>query len=230
MSEKKDNDSTTAAACLSCAVDCPNLDEIERLREEVRQLADLVRTDELTGLFNFRYFSNTLEMEMERTRRSGQPTALIMFDLDFFKDFNDVHGHEVGNKVLSHVAEIVRVTLRRLDSPCRYGGEEFAIILPDTSLADATGLANRLRLIIENTPLEIDGEKLNITASFGVDFYPAEDKRTLHEFIEQVDSFLYQAKQAGRNRVRSAMLDQQDLGVNSEERDALFDEFTDTEN
>ncbi|MCG8414368.1 MAG: GGDEF domain-containing protein, partial [Pseudomonadales bacterium] len=86
---------------------CPNLSQVQKLREEIKQLAALVRTDELTGLFNFRYFTQALSLEMERTRRSGQPTCLIMCDLDHFKDINDLHGHEVGNVVLTHVAGLI---------------------------------------------------------------------------------------------------------------------------
>ena len=180
---------------------CPNLVEVERLREEVKQLAALVRTDELTGLFNFRYFNQALSLEMERTRRSGQPTCLIMCDLDHFKDINDLHGHEVGNIVLSHVAGLIKKTIRRLDIPCRYGGEEFALILPDTQLQQGVRFANRLRLIIENSPVDAGDLMLGIEASFGVDVYSRGDQLTEKEFVEKVDSFLYLAKQEGRNRV-----------------------------
>ena len=158
----------------SCpAVDdrCSNLTEVNLLREKVKQLAALVRTDELTGLFNYRYFSQALSLEMERTRRSGQPTCLIMCDLDHFKSINDVHGHEVGNAVLSHVSNLIRKTTRRLDIPCRYGGEEFVLILPDTTLHQGVRFANRLRLIIENSSVKAGDLVLGIEASFGVDVY-----------------------------------------------------------
>ncbi len=180
---------------------CPNLLDVEKLREEVKQLATLVRTDELTGLFNFRYFNQALSLEMERTRRSGQPTCLIMCDLDHFKDINDLHGHEVGNIVLSHVAGLIKKTIRRLDIPCRYGGEEFALILPGTQLQQGVRFANRLRLIIENSPVDAGGLMLGIGASFGVDVYSRRDQLTEKEFVEKADGFLYLAKQGGRNRV-----------------------------
>ena len=181
--------------------DRPGLSEVQRLREEVRQLSALVRTDELTGLFNFRYFNQALGLEMERTRRSGRPACLIMCDLDRFKDINDVHGHEVGNTVLTHIAGLIRNTIRRLDIPCRYGGEEFALILPDTSLSQGVQFANRLRLIIESSPAKAGDMVLGVEASFGVGIYSRGKQLTEKEFIEQVDGFLYAAKQEGRNRV-----------------------------
>lgn len=186
---------------------CPHLSEVIKLREEVRELSALVRTDELTGLYNFRYFNQAVELEMERTRRSGQPTVLIMMDLDHFKNVNDAYGHEVGNHVLTYIAKIIRNTIRRLDIPCRYGGEEFALILPDTDLAPGVMFANRLRLIIESARIEIQGIVVNLTASLGVDVYQKADERKVKEFIDKVDAFLYDSKMAGRNAVRHPSLD-----------------------
>ena len=180
---------------------CTNLSEVQRLQEEIRQLAALVRTDELTRLFNYRYFNQALSLEMERTRRSGQPTCLIMLDLDHFKTINDAYGHEVGNVVLGHISTLIKKTVRRLDIPCRYGGEEFTIILPDTTLKQGVRFANRLRLIIENSPAKAPDALLGIEASFGVDVYEKGDQQTEKEFVEKVDSYLYLAKQEGRNRV-----------------------------
>ncbi|MBT3531446.1 MAG: GGDEF domain-containing protein [Gammaproteobacteria bacterium] len=181
--------------------DCTNLAEVKRLQLEVKELAAAVRTDELTRLFNFRYFTQALSLEMERTRRSGQPTCLIILDLDHFKAINDVHGHEVGNKVLSHISDLIRKTIRRLDIPCRYGGEEFTIVLPDTTLVQGVRFANRLRLIIENSPIQVGDARLGIEASFGVAVYGRGDQVSEQEFVEKVDGFLYMAKQEGRNRV-----------------------------
>ncbi|HAT26593.1 MAG TPA: GGDEF domain-containing protein [Gammaproteobacteria bacterium] len=181
--------------------ECTNLPEVKRLQEEIRRLSALVRTDELTKLFNFRYFTLALSLEMERTRRSGQPTCLIMLDLDHFKAINDVHGHEVGNIVLSHISDLIRKAIRRLDIPCRYGGEEFTLILPDTTLEQGIRFANRLRVIIENTPVQTLSMQLEIGASFGVDVYARGDQISEKEFVEKVDGFLYLAKQEGRNQV-----------------------------
>lgn len=201
-----------------------NLAEVQRLREEVKQLAAMVRTDGLTGLFNYRYFSQALSLEMERTRRSGQPTCLIMCDLDHFKAINDVYGHEVGNVVLTHIASLIRKTIRRLDIPCRYGGEEFALILPDTTLRQGVRFANRLRLIIENSPVNAGDLILGIEASFGVDVYNRGDQSTEKEFVDTVDGFLYMAKQEGRNRVCNSPFVNDD-GVSMDEKEALASAF-----
>lgn len=207
---------------------CPNLVEVLRLREEVRQLSDMVRTDELTGLSNFRYFIQALSLEMERTRRSGQPTCLIMLDLDHFKDVNDVHGHEVGNIILKHISNLIKRAVRRLDIPCRYGGEEFAIILPDTTLRQGVRFANRLRLIIENSHANTGDAMLGIEASLGVDVYGRGHQLTEKEFVEKVDGFLYLAKQQGRNQVCHESYDA-DAGVNPDEKDELMSGFEGSE-
>jgi len=180
---------------------CTNIAEVERLKDEVKRLSALVRIDDLTCLFNFRYFNQALSLEMERTRRSGQPTCLIMLDLDHFKSINDAYGHESGNVVLGHISSLIQKTVRRLDIPCRYGGEEFTIILPDTTLEQGVRFANRLRLVIENSPAKASDALLGVEASFGVDVYSKGDQLTEKDFMQKVDSYLYLAKQEGRNRV-----------------------------
>lgn len=202
----RDPDKQSSGDICDAGSDCPNLSEVEHLRNEIRKLADQVRTDALTDLYNFRYFSQALSLEMERSRRSDQPTCLIMCDLDHFKEVNDVHGHEVGNEVLKHVSSIMRNAIRRLDIPCRYGGEEFAIILPDTTLSQGVRFANRLRLIIQNSPMRCGELMLGVEASLGVDVYEPGDEVSEKEFVERVDTFLYQAKAEGRNRVCHAEL------------------------
>ena len=210
MNGKQIEDKAAIETCPAGDDKCTNLSEVKRLQEEIKQLAALVRTDELTRLFNFRYFNQALSLEMERTRRSGQPTCLIMLDLDHFKSINDAYGHEAGNMVLGHVSGLIRKTVRRLDIPCRYGGEEFTIILPDTSLRQGVRFANRLRLIIENSPAKTSDALLGIEASFGVDVYMKGDQLTEKEFVEKVDSYLYLAKQEGRNRVCHNKLNEDD--------------------
>jgi diguanylate cyclase (GGDEF)-like protein len=215
---------TDLEPCPAGEDNCTNLTEVQRLREEVKQLAAMVRTDGLTGLFNYRYFAQALSLEMERTRRSGQPTCLIMCDLDHFKSINDVHGHEVGNVVLTHIASLIRKTIRRLDIPCRYGGEEFSLILPDTTLRQGVRFANRLRLIIENSPVNAGDLILGIEASFGVDVYYRGDQATEKEFVDTVDGYLYMAKQEGRNRVCHGSYVKDD-GVSTDEKEALASAF-----
>lgn len=184
---------------------CEALDRVEQLERKVGELTDLVRTDPLTGIPNLRHFTQALEQEMERTRRSEKPTSLIMLDLDYFKKVNDTYGHEVGNQALKHVAGIMVKTLRRIDIPCRYGGEEFAIILAHTDLSTAVRVAERLRLAIEHAPLPLEDERtLYLTASLGVDVFTYRVERTVEQLIESTDQCLYQAKQAGRNCVRHA--------------------------
>ncbi|MBM89229.1 MAG: GGDEF domain-containing protein [Gammaproteobacteria bacterium] len=180
---------------------CTNIVELQRLREEITYLASLVRTDELTGLYNYRYFYQTLSLEMERVRRSGQPASLIMCDLDHFKSINDIYGHEVGNLVLSHIASLIQKAIRRLDIPCRYGGEEFAIILPDTALPQGVRLANRLRLIVGKALINAGDLVFGVEASFGVATYARGDCFNEKEFVDMADGYLYMAKQQGRNCV-----------------------------
>jgi len=187
--------------------DCPHVKELKRLQEENRELADMVRTDELTGLFNVRYFYQAVELEMERSRRTGQTTTLIMMDIDHFKDVNDKYGHEVGNRALAFVSKVLRHTIRRLDIPCRYGGEEFALILPDTPLSAGILFANRLRRTIESAAVDVGDQSIALTASFGVDVFRQDDSCSAYEFIERVDSLLYEAKSAGRNQVRHPKFD-----------------------
>ena len=189
------------AECPEGFPDCHWLGEVERLRSEIAELLELVHTDSLTGLCNHRRFSEALEHELERTRRTGYPLAMLMMDLDFFKKVNDTWGHEAGNQTLRHVAELLKDSVRRIDLPCRYGGEEFAILLPSTPLAKAVQVAERIRDCIENSPIELEETTLKVTASIGVGVYHSRTSETAEHFIERVDSFLYKAKADGRNQV-----------------------------
>ncbi len=180
---------------------CPVLAEMARLREECRQLQELSRTDPLTGLYNWRHLTLELAREMERTRRTGLPTGLIMFDLDHFKRVNDLFGHQFGDAVLRWVCQLVRANIRRLDIPCRYGGEEFAIVLPGTSLERAVKLAERLRRVLSKARLKLEGQTITVTASFGVDVYTASDTLSPAAFLKRTDRYLLAAKAQGRNAV-----------------------------
>ncbi len=182
--------------------DQEGLSEVELLRRQVEYLRTLVHTDELTGLSNLRHFNETLSLELERTRRTSQPTCLILMDLDNFKEVNDNHGHEVGNSVLCHLAELIRSATRRLDTPCRFGGDEFAVILPGTGLEQGIGLAERLRTLIQHSPFEMGRIRLQIGASMGVGVYEAEgEDRSEREFVEGVDRLLYLSKRKERGRI-----------------------------
>jgi len=167
-----------------------------------------------------------LDQEMERTRRTGLPTGLIMIDLDHFKSVNDVHGHQCGNEALRWVAGILRGNVRRLDIPCRYGGEEFSVVLPATRLCHAVRLAERLRVAIMNSPLEYEGVSVPLQASFGVDVYRMGENAsvTVEEFIRRTDGFLLQAKAQGRNTVccRDVDAGRPATEITAKERAALF--------
>ena len=180
---------------------CLHMDALESMRSELETLRTQVHTDALTGLYNYRHFKKALDMEMERARRSGKPVALLMMDMDRFKTFNDTCGHAFGNKTLSHVARLIQTTVRRLDIPCRYGGEEFAVILPDTTLHAAITLADRLCGIIAGTPLYSEDTEVNVTTSIGVDVHAAGDRDYDEGFVRRTDAWLLQAKAGGRNRV-----------------------------
>ncbi len=204
--------------------DCAIISEVAELRQILTELAKLVRTDTLTGIANYHYFVQALEQEIERTQRSGQPTSLIMLDIDFFKKVNDHWGHEIGNQALIHLARLLQKIVRKLDIPCRYGGEEFAIILPDTNLAACLPVAERIREGIEKSPLDVAGQPLRITVSLGISTYRGEQEITVEKLVQQADQYLYQAKENGRNRVCHAELPSVDL-VTTEEKQALSDLF-----
>ncbi len=210
--------------CPSNNQECPVFDEVRRLREECKRLQELTQVDTLTGLFNFRYLMMALEGEMERTRRTDLSTGLIMSDLDHFKRINDTHGHECGNEALQWIGKIWHEKLRRIDMACRYGGEEFVVILPGTGLPQAIRAAERLRFALENSPVKLNGKLVRLTASFGVDAYRGRKKLTVETFIKKTDHFLLEAKARGRNRV---CYDENKItvemeGLTLDEREALF--------
>ena len=203
---------------------CPVVDELRRLKQEVKGLQELSNTDTLTGLFNFRYLLTALEGEMERTRRTGLSTGLIMIDLDNFKQINDTYGHESGNKALQWCSRIWRENIRRIDIPCRYGGEEFAIILPGARLPQAVRTAERLRALLVNSPVNLDSELARLTASFGVDAYTVRESLSVEAFVKRTDHFLLEAKAKGRNCVcyKEIKRTVAPTEITDKEREALF--------
>lgn len=212
---------------LVCPVDesdCHWLDEVEKLRLQIEELSELVLTDALTGLYNFRHFKYVLQAEMDRSKRSGIPTSLVMIDLDHFKLINDTHGHEIGNIVLKHVADILMSEVRTTDIVCRYGGEEFAIIFAETHLNLAVKVADRIRETIAFTPVKCSVGDINVTASMGASVYMKASILPAEEFIDSVDKYLYEAKQSGRNCI--CHIDYSDLRsvteVGFDERAMLF--------
>lgn len=205
---------------------CTVIDEVNELRQAVNALAEQARSDPLTGLFNYRHLRQLLEQEMERTCRTQQATVLVMIDLDHFKQVNDQWGHEVGNRALVSTAECLRQVTRRLDIPCRYGGEEFAVVLPSTDLLTGVRVAERIRQSIADQPVLVDGVDISLTASIGVDLYLPHHDDTPEQFIARVDQCLYQAKQAGRNQVcHGVARSPSSAAVSKEERDLLVGIF-----
>lgn len=207
--------------------ECEIIDQLHAAHRKSHGLEQLVHIDTLTGLYNYRHFLHALDREMERTRRTGQPISLVMIDLDHFKAINDRWGHEVGNRVLRRTAKVIRQMVRKIDVPCRYGGEEFALILPGTQLGLAVNVANRLREAIERSFVILEGEeKVRFTVSMGADLFLPGQGDTAASFVERADRLLYQAKREGRNRVCHA--DYRYLSpeseVSAEEKRALYGE------
>jgi diguanylate cyclase (GGDEF)-like protein len=160
-------------------------------------------TDGLTGLFVHRYFQEKLEDEVKRAERYREPVSLLMLDIDHFKRFNDQHGHLGGDAVLKAVAELLRQGLSPAEIPVRYGGEEFALILPGSSKEAALKRAEALRLAVKAMAVDFGGETLRISASLGVACYPT-DAMTKKGLLDAADAALYASKSGGRDRVSAA--------------------------
>lgn len=173
----------------------------ERLRDANRRLEQMVRTDALTGLGNRRLFNERMRQEWKLSQRLEFPVALLMIDIDHFKQVNDEHGHAAGDEVLRHIGALLEHSTRGSDTCVRYGGEEFAVILPATSQNQADHLAKVLREEIAAAPC---GHQ-KITVSIGVAASTAGNKGdTFEQLIARADAALYTAKAAGRNRVECA--------------------------
>ncbi len=165
------------------------------------QLYELAMVDSLTKLFVRRYFDARLEEEVQRAERFGTEFSVIMMDLDFFKDLNDTYGHPEGDRILRDIAEIIHSEMRGVDTAARYGGEEFVMILPRTPLVAAYNQAERIRARVAAHEVLMDGQKIGLTASFGIAAYPTSEARDAAELVRLADRALYRAKQLGRNRV-----------------------------
>ncbi|MBP2446338.1 PleD family two-component system response regulator [Rhizobium leguminosarum] len=177
----------------------------DRLRASVKQTIELAVTDPLTGLYNRRYLDNHLNVLFNRSMARGRPLSVLITDIDRFKQVNDTYGHDGGDDVLREFANRVRSTIRGADLACRYGGEEFVVVMPDTSPEIAAAVAERLRAAVESAPFTLKhaGEALNVTASFGIASRIAA-VLTPDQLMKQADLALYEAKNTGRNRVVAA--------------------------
>jgi diguanylate cyclase (GGDEF)-like protein len=174
----------------------------DELEEKNRELERLSISDGLTGLFNHKHIHGLLAEEFERTDRSGDGLTVAMFDLDHFKTVNDTHGHQAGDRVLMQFADMLRHTARDIDKIGRYGGEEFMVILPSTSLSEGAIFVERVRHEVEGHEFQIGrDEPLTMTVSAGVATYPHEMVGSPETLVRLADEALYAAKAAGRNRV-----------------------------
>ena len=176
----------------------------DNLKESNQLLQQLAQTDPLTELHNRRHMMDTLEAEFDRSSRVGSPFALLMVDLHHFKRVNDTYGHQLGDKVLQSTAWEIRALLRQYDSAARFGGEEFALLLPETTLSGANLVAERLRQGINNIEFAGPLSKLKISISVGVAAIPHARISTVSDLVRMADDALYAAKRNGRNRVENA--------------------------
>ncbi|MBO9123579.1 MULTISPECIES: PleD family two-component system response regulator [unclassified Rhizobium] len=177
----------------------------DRLRANVQQTIELAVTDPLTGLSNRRYLDNHISTLFNRSMARGRPLSVLIADIDRFKQINDTHGHDAGDDILREFANRVRSTVRGADLACRYGGEEFVVVMPDTSPEIAASVAERLRGVIESVPFVVKGtgQELQVTASFGIASRTPQVITPGH-LLKQADVALYEAKNGGRNRVVAA--------------------------
>jgi two-component system cell cycle response regulator len=166
-----------------------------------QQMYEAALRDGLTKAFNKKYFLDRLETEIAYARRHQAHLSLLMFDVDHFKQVNDVHGHLAGDYVLAKLARVAITTVRTEDVFARYGGEEFAVICRGVPLSSAGILGERLRAVVETTAFEYEGKRMPVTISVGVAGHPEVPVETVAELIAAADQALYEAKRGGRNRV-----------------------------
>lgn len=171
--------------------------QIEAQAEEICSHESEARTDSLTGLANRRAFDDELERRYAEWQRKQTPFSLLIMDIDFFKKFNDTHGHQAGDEVLRHVGRQLVQATREMDICCRYGGEEFAVIMPATPLDDAPIVAERIRTMIEKSSVNFEGKVLTVTASVGLASVNGPDAASV--VLKRADTALYRSKEAGRN-------------------------------
>ena len=176
----------------------------DSLRESNLMLLELAATDPLTGLANRRTLMATLDREFRRSQRNGAPLALLMVDVDHFKRVNDSFGHQQGDRVLVALAELLRKHLRQYDLASRFGGEEFALVLPETPLDEAVKVGERIRQAAAEQSFEGALDGLELTVSLGAAAFPSPTIATIEDLIRETDDALYLAKKKGRNRLETA--------------------------
>jgi len=182
-------------------LECERLEK-QSFKEENVRLRDLVDKDSLTGLYNQRYLEDAVEKRVARERRKGRSWGILMIDIDLFKSVNDKFGHPVGDAVLKNVAKMLQCISRGSDIVIRYGGEEFCIVVFDIdSIGELADLAERQRKAVAVTATRHNGRDIFVTVSTGACFVPSDSAMELRQVIKYADSALYEAKDAGRDRV-----------------------------
>jgi diguanylate cyclase (GGDEF)-like protein len=172
-------------------------------KELIEELQTTATTDFLTKLYNRNYFYSTIKIIQAQAKRHNQPYGIVMGDIDFFKKVNDSYGHEVGDIALKSVATIIKESARESDIACRWGGEEFLILVPNTNIEELVHFTQRIRKIIESIPVIVGDSDLvfNVAASFGIALSNKENCENVEEIIDEADQKLYKAKASGRNCV-----------------------------
>ncbi len=172
-----------------------------RYKKQYDEMVKLSVIDSLTHVYNRRYFQHRLMDEFERGRRYDREFCCVIIDVDHFKDVNDTYGHPVGDDVLRHVAAILRRNIRAADVLCRYGGDEFGLVLPETNFPGAFVTAERVRRIVEKTVFNKSDNPISITLSVGISSLIEGGALGMDELVTQADVALYQAKRGGRNQI-----------------------------
>ncbi|WP_340150210.1 PleD family two-component system response regulator [uncultured Sneathiella sp.] len=173
----------------------------DRLRDNFHRSMELAVTDSLTGLYNRRYMSNHLNAMLQRAKMDYKPVCLMILDIDFFKPVNDTHGHDVGDDVIKEFSARIGMSIRGIDLACRYGGEEFVVVMPDTDLSMASTVAERLRRQMADKPFVVSNNKLELDLTCSIGVTVSQEQEEADSLLKRADEALYKAKRDGRNRV-----------------------------
>jgi diguanylate cyclase (GGDEF)-like protein len=174
---------------------------VNQLQSDLNRYKNESIQDHMTGLYNRKYMDMKLAEEIDRFKRMGTPFSIVMADIDKFKNVNDTYGHQVGDQVLKHMAQLIKENIRKTDFAFRYGGEEFMMMLVNADTRNATHVSEMIRKKLEATNFSLKDCSFNVTASFGIAQFKPED--TAESAIKLADERLYTAKQSGRNKIVS---------------------------
>ncbi|HLA29088.1 MAG TPA: diguanylate cyclase [Syntrophales bacterium] len=196
---------------------------IEALEKENNNLKSLLLTDELTGLYNKRFFYIQLDAEASRTRRTGQPCTLMMMDVDNFKLVNDALGHDAGDRFLTTIGGIIKDVVRVTDFACRFGGDEFSVIMPTSTTNDCFNIAKRIHNSVAKLASTLHEDIMeHLSVSLGLATYEAHAQISVADFFRQADSELYEAKKMGKNQISFGRVTGiAAMAVSAEEKTAL---------